>query len=79
MVMEVAIRVCRETVQYGTLRLDDAEILQDATVDAEYDGDEVVFTVRISPRDVVDNRDADIDWDDSPDGGDIEIDDVEVS
>ena len=77
--MEAAIRVSRETVQYGTLRLDDTEMLQDAAIDIEYDGDDIVFTGRLSARDAVDYRDGDIDWDDSPDGGDIEIDEVEVS
>jgi hypothetical protein len=77
--VQIAMRVSREIVQYGVIELDDTAILQDATVEAEDDGDEVVFTVRISASDILANHESDIEWDEGIGDGDIEIEEVEAS
>ena len=77
--MQIAMRVSREIVQYGVIELDDTAILQDATVEASYDGDEVVFTARISASDILANHESDIEWDEGIDDGDVEIEEVKAS
>lgn len=77
--MEIAIKVSREVRQYGVIQMDDAEILQDASVEAVYDHKDVVITLTLSVSDIVENHEDDIDWDDATDDGDIEIDEVEAS